>query len=229
VRRVRFAIAAALVSLLPLLPTATARADGDPCSDFLLVQSLCVPLNRPSQAHIDQLQKTIDAARKNGYEVRVAVIASPQDLGAVPQFFGRPQPYATFLDAELQGGYRGRLLVVMAAGYGVRSHAKADKQMQQAIKGLAPPSDPTPNGLMTAGVTAVRTLAQDAGVQVPAIPLEQTGQPSGSGSGGTSVSTTTFVVVLVVGVLALGGIVAAILLWPGRGDDEDDEEQLDPN
>jgi hypothetical protein len=221
-------VVALLASMLPVLPTATARADGDPCSDFLLVQSLCVPLNRPSQAHIDQLQKTIDAAKKKGYEVRVAVIASPQDMGAVPQFFGKPQPYATFLDAELQGGYTGRLLVVMAAGYGVRSHSRADKQMEAAIKGLAPPADSTPDGLMTAGVTAVRRLAAKAGVHVPLIPLAQSGPPPASTSGGGgSTSVTTFVVFLVVGLLALGGIVAAILLWPSRADEDD--EQTDAN
>jgi len=115
---------------------------------------------------------------------------------------------------------------VMAAGYGVRNHAKADKQMEAALKGptpLPPPADSTPDGLMSAGVTAVRRLAQHAGVKVPVIPLEQTG-PKPSSSGSTSMSVTTFIIVLVVGLLALGGIVAAILLWPGRGDDEDDEE-----
>ena len=115
----------------------------------------------------------------------------------------------------------------MAAGYGVRNHAKADKQMEAAIKGLAPPADSTPDGLMTAGVTAVRRLAAKAGVQVPLIPLAQSGPPPASTSGGGSTSVTTFVVLLVVGLLALGGIVAAILLWPSRADEDD--EQTDAN
>ncbi len=77
-----FAVLAAAVALQPAAP---ARADGDPCSDYLLVGSLCVPNNpRPSQPQIDRTQKTIDAAKKAGYEIRVAVIGSPTDLGSVP-------------------------------------------------------------------------------------------------------------------------------------------------
>ncbi len=213
-----FALLAASVALQPAAP---ARADGDPCSDYLLVGSLCPPNNpRPSQPQIDRTQKTIDAAKKAGYEIRVAVIGSPTDLGSVPVFFGRPAPYAKFLDAELQSAWTGKLLVVMAAGYGVREHTKPYPGGVKALKGLPPPANGTPDALMGAATVAVRKLAASEGVKVPVIPLARTVTPpptTGSGSGSTSF--VTYALVLAAGLVVLGGIVAAILFWPD-GEDE---------
>ena len=90
-RRFAALVLVVLAAAVALQPAAPARADGDPCSDYLLVGSLCPPNNpRPSQPQIDRTQKTIDAAKKAGYEIRVAVIGSTTDLGSVPVFFGRP-------------------------------------------------------------------------------------------------------------------------------------------
>jgi hypothetical protein len=207
-----------------LQPVAPARADGDPCSDYLLVGSLCPPNNpRPSQPQIDRTQKTIDAAKKAGYEIRVAVIGSPTDLGSVPVFFGRPAPYAKFLDAELQSAWTGKLLVVMAAGYGVREHTKSYLGGVKALKGLPPPANGTPDALMAAATVAVRKLAASEGVKVPVIPLAATtAKPpssNGSNSGSGSTSFATYALLLAAALVVLGGIVAAILFWPD-GEDE---------
>jgi hypothetical protein len=218
-----FAVLAAAVMLQPAAP---AWADGDPCSDYLLVGSLCVPNNpRPSQPQIDRTQKTIDAAKKSGYEIRVAVIGSPTDLGSVPVFFGRPQPYAKFLDAELQSAWTGKLLVVMAAGYGVREHTKPYPAGVKALKGLPPPADGTPDALMAAATVAVRKLAPSEGVKVPVIPLAATTPPSSNGSnaGSGSTSFVTYALLLAAGLVVLGVIVAAILCWPD-GEDEPEPE-----
>ena len=182
----RFAALAFVVlgATVALQPAAPARADGDPCSDYLLVGSLCVPNNpRPSQPQIDRTQKTIDAAKQGGYEIRVAVIGSPTDLGSVPVFFGRPAPYAKFLDAELQSAWTGKLLVVMAAGYGVRDHTKPYLAGVKALKGLPPPANGTPDALMAAATVAVRKLAASEGVKVPVIPLAKTERTPGYGFG----------------------------------------------
>lgn len=220
----RFAALAcvALAAAVALQPAAPARADGDPCSDFLLVGSLCPPNNpRPSQPQIDRTQKTIDAAKKAGYEIRVAVIGSPTDLGSVPVFFGRPAPYAKFLDAELQSAWTGKLLVVMAAGYGVREHTKPYPGGVKALKGLPPPANGTPDALMAAATAAVRKLAASEGVKVPVIPLAATTAtpPSSNGSGSGSTSFVKYALLLAAGLVVLGGIVAAILFWPD-GEDE---------
>src|SRR3954468_3043427 len=185
-----FAVRAAAAALQPAAP---ARADGDPCSDYLLVGSLCPPNNpRPSQPQIDRTQKTIDAAKKAGYEVRVAVIGSRTDLGAVPVYFGRPGPYAKFLDAELQSAWTGKLLVVMASGYGVQEHTKPYPAGVQALKGLPSPANGTPDALMAAATAAVRKLASSGGGKGPGLPLGVTTvkQPSGNGSSAGSGSTS---------------------------------------
>jgi hypothetical protein len=182
-----------------------------------------VPNNpRPSQPQIDRAQKTIDAAKNAGYEIRVAVIGSPTDLGSVPVFFGRPAPYAKFLDAELQSAWKGKLLVVMAAGYGVREHTKPYLAGVKALNGLPPPANGTPDALMAAATVAVRKLAASEGVKVPVIPLATTVTPptsSGSNSGSGSTSFVTYALLLAAGLIVLGGIVAAILFWPD-GEDE---------
>jgi len=222
----RFAALAcvALAAAVALQPPAPARADGDPCSDYLLVGSLCPPNNpRPSQPQIDRTQETIDAAKKAGYEIRVAVIGSPTDLGSVPVFFGRPAPYAKFLDAELQSAWTGKLLVVMAAGYGVREHTKPYLGGVKALKGLPPPANGTPDALMAAATVAVRKLAASEGVKVPVIPLAATTvtppSSNGSNSGSGSTSFVKYALLLAAGLVVLGGIVAAILFWPD-GEDE---------
>jgi hypothetical protein len=222
-RRIGALMFAVLAAAIALQPAAPARADGDPCSDFLLVGSLCVPNNpRPSQPQIDRAQKTIDAAKQGGYEIRVAVIGSPTDLGSVPVFFGRPAPYAKFLDAELQSAWTGKLLVVMAAGYGVREHTKPYPAGVKALKGLPPPANGMPDALMAAATVAVRKLAASEGVKVPAIPLAATAtSPSrnGSASGSGSTSFAKYALLLAAGMVVLGAIVAAILFWP-IGEDE---------
>ncbi len=221
-RRFAALVVVVLAAAIALQPAAPARADGDPCSDYLLVGSLCVPNNpRPSQPQIDRTQKTIDAAKQAGYEIRVAVIGSPTDLGSVPVFFGRPAPYAKFLDAELQSAWKGKLLVVMAAGYGVREHTKPYLAGVKALHGLPPPANGTPDALMAAATVAVRKLAASEGVKVPVIPLATVTPPSSNGSTSDSESTSfaKYALLLAAGLVVLGVIVAAILFWPD-GEDE---------
>jgi hypothetical protein len=206
-----------------VVPAVPAHADGDPASDFLLIAPLFYPYNRPSQPQIDRLKATIQAAKQRGYIVRVAVIGSRNDLGAVPDLFGRPATYARFLGSELVGRYRGRLLVVMPQGYGFSIGGKPNTAGAQALAAfLPPPANASSDDLMTAAAGAVRRLAAKAGVQVPAIPLKSaTIAPS---TGGGSMSTTRLVVLLGVGILALTTIVLVILLWPGGDEDEPDTE-----
>ena len=59
------------------------------------------------------------AAKRAGFPIKVALIASPVDLGVIPDLFGKPQQYADFLDQEISFQGKQPLLVVMAAGYGV--------------------------------------------------------------------------------------------------------------
>ena len=207
-----------------------AHADGDPCSDFLLQASLCVPLDRPSQPQIDRLQKTIDYAKAKGFPVRVAVIQSKQDLGSNPEYLGLPGPYAKLLSAEIQFAYKGRVLVAMQKGYAAYDHIKADSTGTKALKRLALPADDQPDTLTAAANEAVRKWAAAEGVKVPEFkvqasvtpPANSTGGGGASGGGGTS--TRTFLLLLAGGLVVLAVVIGGILFWPaGNEDDEVDE------
>src|SRR5271163_1216609 len=118
---VRLAPLLVLFALLaPTLGPAAARADGDPASDVLLGQNVFYPY---TPAVSPAIQKTLDAettaASRAKFPIKVALIASPVDLGVIPDLFGKPQKYADFLDQEISFQTKQPLLVVMSAGYGV--------------------------------------------------------------------------------------------------------------
>lgn len=96
-----------------------AVADGDPASDVLLFDNVFLPLEPVSAPLAQQLKAAIAAANKGGFKIKVALIATPTDLGSVPVLFNRPGQYAKFLGAELSGLYKERLLIVMPGGFGV--------------------------------------------------------------------------------------------------------------
>jgi cytochrome oxidase Cu insertion factor (SCO1/SenC/PrrC family)/thiol-disulfide isomerase/thioredoxin len=99
--------------------SANARADGDPGSDVLVYQPLFLASDSGiSVSEQVRLGDLIHEATKAGFPVRVAIIARPDDLGAVAALWQRPQSYARYLGIELSLAYRGRLLVVMPNGLG---------------------------------------------------------------------------------------------------------------
>jgi hypothetical protein len=95
------ALLAALFALAAVAP-AIASADGDPASDVLLIQNVYVPYRLPSNANEALVNKAVDESARAKYPIQVAVIRERADLGAVPDFFGRPQEYAKFLYNELR-------------------------------------------------------------------------------------------------------------------------------
>ena len=128
----------ALSTLLCLTPGA-GWADGDPASDYLLFQPVFTPVHPPSTSLKQRLIALADAAKKQGFPIRVAVIQAPIDLGAVPQLLGRPATYARFLGAELRFAYRGRLLVVMQQGYGYTQKGKPVPGGAKLLRSIAKP------------------------------------------------------------------------------------------
>jgi hypothetical protein len=183
------------------LPSA-AQADGDPASDVLLLQDAYLPyapgVPVPVAKALNDLLKT---TRKAGFPLKVAVIAAPQDLGAVPQYFGKPQSYAPFLESEIAFNAKKPLLVVMAAGYGA---AGLPTGSENALKGLDAPAS-NGDALGRAAIAAVVKLAGAAGHPVPAPKVPAT--TGGSGGGGTSPLIIFGVPVML---LTLGGALAAL-------------------
>lgn len=156
---------AAVVVVVLLLPS-VARADGDPASDYLLTQPVFTPIDvQLPKASVERLQAIQQDAKQKGYEVRVALIATRYDLGAVTQLFGKPQTYAKFLHQEIRFVYKGPLLIVMPQGYGYYEPGKAE---------LGVDGKPASSDLAAAAVPVVQLLARRHGVSV-AIPPARSG------------------------------------------------------
>ena len=135
-----------------------ARADGDPASDMLVVQNVFLPYEAPSHAAAAGLAKEVASAYAAGDRVKVALIATRVDLGAIPSLFGKPTQYATFLGRELAGFYVGPLLIVMPSGYGIYDGGRSTAAEQGVLARLAPPGSGKPDTLAAAAANAVAQL-----------------------------------------------------------------------
>ncbi len=160
----------------------SARADGDPASDILLLQDVYYPYQpAPSSPLAKTLTTLLGSTKAAGFELKVALIESPADLGAVPNMFGKPQQYATFLAAEIAFNSRTPLLTVMPGGFGAANVSPAESA---AVSALRPPvAGSDSNALVRSAIAATLSLARAAGhpVAAPKIPAV-----SGHGSGKTS-------------------------------------------
>jgi hypothetical protein len=149
-----------LVGLLAAFALAPglAWADGDPASDVLATQPLFLPQDGGLTVRQEaELGALVTAARTDGYPLRVALIASPTDLGSVTELWRQPENYAHFLGQELSLVYRGTLLVVMPDGFGL--YGRGASAGGAALAGLAV----APGGLGARAITAVQHLAAAAG------------------------------------------------------------------
>jgi hypothetical protein len=160
-------LAAALVALLA---PATARADADPASDYLYTLWVFLPYEtKIPAADAAQLRAVVQEARKAGYPIKVAVIGSPADLGAVTALWKKPKQYARFLGSELVFLYKGRLLVVMPNGLGLSREGRPVPKEARALDETA--IGPGGAGLAQAATAAVRSLAAANGHPI-ALPSE---------------------------------------------------------
>jgi hypothetical protein len=222
------AVAVAAVAVCVLLAAAVwqpqpARADGDPASDVLLYQPIYFPYQPAPAAVKRRLTGLVRSANSQGYQVRVAIVQSPRDLGSVPELFGKPSVYARFLSSELTGAWRSRVLVVMPGGYGLAQGAhfvkvKGVLQIREnttsgpdesVLRRLSPPSGNSPTALIDAAGRALRALAARHDVSlVTTIPSTRT-----STGGGSSHSE-----LLAAAVSATVGLTAGLLwfLWRTR-------------
>jgi hypothetical protein len=153
-----------------LLRPALAQADGDPASDVLVSQPLFLPqdagLTAGQQAELGAI---LVNAHRRGFALRVALIASPTDLGSVGALYRQPAGYAQFLDQELSLVFPGPLLVMMPNGFALAGHTGAGHpQLARALSGLSGAA-PGP-GFGRAAITAVRRLGAADGVPLSAAP-----------------------------------------------------------
>jgi hypothetical protein len=151
---------------------APARADGDPASDVLALQSLFLPQDAgvPLEQQ-GQLVALLAAARRSSYQLRVALIASSTDLGSVTELWRQPQNYAQFLGQELSLVYRGPVLVVMPNGFGLGTAALGAIRRLAAESGhvLALPRTTVPSAATSGSAATVSWLAFAIGIALIAL------------------------------------------------------------
>jgi hypothetical protein len=180
------------------LASPAARADADPASDILLGSPVFYPYQpvvSPSLQH--ELERTLSKLRAKGFNLKVAIIGSAPDLGAVANLFGRPQAYATFLDQEISFNKPQPLLVVMPNGFGV-SHAASPS----ALAGLKIETHRGSDSLAASAIQAVVQIAKALGKPIAASRVSSTG---GSSSSGVS-PLITFGGPAIVVILAVAGL-----------------------
>jgi hypothetical protein len=154
----RLTVSFVLAAFLALLAVAAAPADGDPASDVLITTNVYLPYAAPPSKDVTaKLSREVAAVYARNDRIKVAVIATATDLGAIPSLFGKPTEYATFLGQELSSYYVGPLLIVMPAGFGIydggRSVAAESRVLDRMSVGGRSPDD-----LTRAAATAVRAL-----------------------------------------------------------------------
>jgi hypothetical protein len=164
--RSRLLSVVALAAVAAALLAATARADGDPASDYLIGQSVFAPYDKNiPTADAGRLTLLVGNAKSKGFRIKVALVGVRSDLGAVTSLWRQPQRYAQFLSQELFFVYRGTLLIVMPNGYGIAKRGKPDPADAKTLRRLAPPVANLP----AAATVAVRALAKARGIEL-AIP-----------------------------------------------------------
>ena len=175
------ALLALLLGVAALAAAAPAAlADADPPSDVLLLQDVYYPYQPPVA---DKLRRTLDKvvldAKKAGYPVKVAMVESAVDLGAIPQLFGKPAQYAPFLGREIAFKSKDPLLVIMPAGIATNN---VSPNAQRAIQGIKVDPSKQSNGLVAAAIEAVPKMATASGHPVASVPVPSAG--SGKNGGG---------------------------------------------
>jgi len=165
----RRALAAlAVIATGAALSAPVVRADGDPASDYLLLQNVYLPVQAPSQAASAALEQAADEVYAHGDRVKVALIYTADDLGAIPSLYGEPDEYAHYLGVELGLWYLGPLLVVMPAGFGVYDGGRSTAAEEQVLRSV-PLSAASPDELTRSATVALQRLEAAGALHSPDI------------------------------------------------------------
>ncbi len=208
---------ALLVVVLVGVPVSAARADGDPGSDVLVYQDLFAGSDAGLSVQQQvQLGALLKGAARAGFPVRVAIIASPFDLGAVTALWHRPRQYARFLGYELSLAYKQRLLVVMPDGFGFNWPGHSPVSAHRVLAGISIGSGAS--GLFDATEAAVGKLALAGGVKLPSVASSPGGlaAPGGAASPAAQSAAPRRSADEVVGIVALSLVALALAVLTVR-------------
>jgi len=163
-----------------------ALADGDPASDVLYVQDVFLPYPPPPKATVAALKRSVAAAYAKRYRVKVAVIASASDLGAVPELFNKPKAYAKFLGQEISPIFVGPLVIVMPAGFGVYDGGRSTAA-EERVLGSLDIAGPSADDLTQTATIAVQKLTVAGALRSKDIRPPQVYPQPATGRRGTTV------------------------------------------
>jgi hypothetical protein len=188
----------ALVLAAAVLAPSGAFGDADPASDVLLDASVFYPYTPTVQAPIQNaLNAETAAAARADFPVKVAIIASPVDLGGIPDLYAKPQQYAEFLDEELSFQSSPPLLVVMANGYGAQ---RLGPGATRRLSTLAKPTSGQSDALARAALAAVPEIAAAAGHPIAALRVQARSSSAGLGTGAWLAVVAVAVLLVVAGI-----------------------------
>jgi hypothetical protein len=183
---VRVFVPALIAAALLAGVAGSARADGDPASDVLYVQDVFVPYPPPSKPAVAALKRSVAAAFAKRYRIKVAVIATSNDLGSVPELFGKPKAYARFLGQEISAIFVGPLLIAMPAGFGVYDGGRS-VAAEERVLALLETGGSSADDLTHAATTAVQKLTAAGALRSKDIrPPQVYPQPASARRGATS-------------------------------------------
>jgi hypothetical protein len=202
-----------MVALVASWVPAASLADGDPASDVLLSQALFLPWDAGvSATQQGQLAGLLHAAARSGYQLRVALIASPSDLGSVTELWRDPQSYAEFLGQELSLAYHGTLLVVMPNGLGLYRFSGATPTERASLASLhAPGSDAS---LGSAALTAIQRVSSASGHTLGPLRTALTSTAPATGTHAATNDTLPWIVFLLGCLLIASTWTASLLARP---------------
>jgi cytochrome oxidase Cu insertion factor (SCO1/SenC/PrrC family)/thiol-disulfide isomerase/thioredoxin len=189
----------------------SARADGDPGSDVLVYQPLFLAGDAGvSVAEQARLGALLAQAQRAGFPIRVALIATRFDLGAITGLWQQPRAYARFLGLELSLAYSGRLLVVMPNGFGFNWPGHPTVAALRTLGHVAITA--SAGGLAAAAESGVRSLAAADGIKLaqPAA-SPQPLSPTSPTTAAPSRSSNADVIAAAV-VAGLAGVIGVILV-----------------
>ena len=136
-------------------------------TEYLPTHQVFVPFDlKAPQPETEQLVALVDEANRAGFTIRVAIVWSHYDLGAVPELWHMPRRFARYVGADIRAAYKSRLLIVFSDGFGFSwaGHSPATEDAVLAKIHVAR----SPAGLVRSTRTAVKLLAEAAGVELGA-------------------------------------------------------------
>ena len=156
------------LALTALVLAVAARADGDPASDILAFQSVYFPNQAPSPSSHAALEQAVRKVYLGHDRLRVALVHTADDLGAIPSLFNKPADYARFLGLEIQFYYVGPLLVVMPSGFGIFDGGRSTAAEERILSSLRVAGG-SPDELTHSATVAVQRLRAAGALQSPDI------------------------------------------------------------